>query len=113
MDAGDTLLKLLRVDCETDFEMYLTSVHEDIPYFFLAGCSNYARYTPVYVAEMPHLEVSAPQMFHHMSEGGFVVKRSEKGLSTAFLRFRLSNRESIARLKAKVVSSVTHRGKEP
>ncbi|KAG0724955.1 hypothetical protein GWK47_039527 [Chionoecetes opilio] len=34
--------------------------------------------TPVYVAEMRHLEVSAPRMFQHMSEGGFVVKRSER-----------------------------------
>jgi len=78
LDAGDTLLKLLRADREADFEMHLTAVLEVIPYFFLAGRSNYARYTPVYVAEMRHLEVSAPRMFQHMSEGGFFLKRSER-----------------------------------
>ena len=81
LDAGDTLLKLLRADLEADFEMHLTAVLEVIPYFFLAGRSNYARYTPVYVAEMRHLEVSAPLMFQHMSEGGFVVKYSERTFS--------------------------------
>ena len=78
LDAGDTLLKLLWADREADFEMHLTAVLEDIPYFFLASRSNYARYTPVYVAEMRRLEVSAPRMFQHMLEGGFVVKRSER-----------------------------------
>ena len=78
LNAGDTLLKLLRADREADFEMHLTAVLEVIPYLFLACRSNYARYTPVYVAEMRHLGVSAPRMFQHMSEGGFLVKRSER-----------------------------------
>ena len=58
--------------------MHHTTVLEVIPYIFLAGRSNYARYTPAYLAEMRHLEVSAPRMFQHMSEDGFVVKRSER-----------------------------------
>ena len=78
LDAGDTLLKLLRADREAYFEIHLTGVLEGIPYIFLAGRSNYAQYTPVYVAEMRHLEVSAPLMLQHMSEGGFVMKRSER-----------------------------------
>ena len=78
LDASDTLLKLLRADRDADFEMHLTTVLEVIPYFFMAGRSNYARYIPVYVAEMRHLEVSAPQMFQHMSECGFVVKHTER-----------------------------------
>ena len=45
LDAGDTLLMLLRADREADFEMHLTAVLEVIPYFFMAGRSNYARYT--------------------------------------------------------------------
>ena len=39
LDAGDTLLKLLRADREADFKMHLTAVLEVIPYFFLAGRS--------------------------------------------------------------------------
>jgi hypothetical protein len=78
LEAGDTLLKLLRADREADFQLHLAAVLEVIPYFFLGGRSNYARYTPVYLAEMHHLETAAPKMFEHMSAGGFVVKRSER-----------------------------------
>ena len=49
-----------------------------MPFFFLACRNNYARYTPVYVAEMYHLQTAAPKMFEHLSRGGFVVKLSER-----------------------------------
>ena len=64
LDAGDTLLKLLRAYREADFEMHLTAVLEVIPYFFPVGGSNYARYTPVYVAEMRHLKISTHVSAH-------------------------------------------------
>ena len=49
---------------------------ETVPYFILAGCVNYARYTLVYVAEKKHLRDSNPAVFDHMMNGGFVVRRS-------------------------------------
>ena len=39
MDAGDTLLKLLRADRETDFEIHLAVVLEVIPSLFLQLCT--------------------------------------------------------------------------
>jgi len=44
LEAGDILLKLLRADHTADFEMHLDAVYNTIPYFFMAGCTNYARY---------------------------------------------------------------------
>ena len=57
--------------------MHIQAVMETVPYFVLAGCQNYARYTPVYIAEMKELEQKQPVMYQHMMEGGFVVRRSQ------------------------------------
>ena len=72
LEAGDTLLKLLRADRKADFKLHLAAVLEIMPFFFLAGRNNYARYTPIYVAEMHQLQTAAPKMFEHMSGGGFL-----------------------------------------
>ena len=52
--------------------MHIQAVIEMVPYFVLAGRIN----TPVYIAEMKQLEEREPLMYHHMMEGGFVVRRS-------------------------------------
>ena len=78
LQAGDILLKLLRADREANFELHLDTVLETVQYFFLAGRVNYARYTTAYIAEMRGLERSHLQMFQHMQNGGFVVKRSNR-----------------------------------
>jgi len=77
LQAGDTLLRLLRADREAKFLMHIEAVKDTVPYFVLAGRINYARYTPVYVAEMELLEEKQPLMYRHMIEGGFVVRRSK------------------------------------
>lgn len=76
LEAGDLLLKLQRADREADFVMHLEAVMETVPYFVLAGRINYARYTPIYIAEIKQLETNDPLMYRHMMEGGFVVRRS-------------------------------------
>ncbi|KAG1651526.1 hypothetical protein GQR58_026968 [Nymphon striatum] len=76
LEMGDILLRLTRADREANLSMHLDAVMKAIP-FFLAGRVNYARYTPVYVAEMKELETKDPIMFNHMKSGGFVVKRAE------------------------------------
>ena len=76
LQAGDTLVRLLRADREANFLVHIVAGKETVPYFVLAGRTNYARYTPVYVAEMQQLEKKQPLMYRHMIEGEFVVRRS-------------------------------------
>ena len=57
--------------------MHIQVVMETVTYFVLAGRQNYARYTPVHIAEMKELEQKQPVMYQHMMEGGFVVRRSQ------------------------------------
>ena len=77
LEAGDTLLWLLRADREANFLMHIEAVKETVPCFVLAGRTNCARYTPVYAAEMQQLDEKQPLMHRHMIEGGFVVRRSK------------------------------------
>jgi len=62
--------------------MHLDAVYNTIPYFFMAGRINYARYTSVYLSEMRGLENNVPEMFAHMQKRGFVVRRSEKNFNS-------------------------------
>ena len=56
LESVNILLRLLRADREADFIMHIQAVTETVPYFFLAGRINYARYTPVYIADMKRLQ---------------------------------------------------------
>lgn len=47
----------------------------------MTGRISYARYTPVYLAEMMALEETASDMFTHLMNGGFVVRQSEKSFN--------------------------------
>lgn len=46
---------------------------EAIPWFGAAGRMSYAKYRPVYTAEMKTLEKSQPDSYKFMKDGGFVV----------------------------------------
>ncbi|XP_056138321.1 uncharacterized protein tdrd12 [Lampris incognitus] len=50
---------------------------EAIPWFPAADRMNYAKYMPVYIAEMKALEKSQPESYRFLREGGFVVRRSD------------------------------------
>ncbi|KAJ4939568.1 hypothetical protein JOQ06_029013 [Pogonophryne albipinna] len=75
--GADLLLRILRSEREADFQLHLNSMCEVIPWFRAAGRTNYAKYMPVYVAEMKALEHEQPEAYTFMQEGGFVVRRSE------------------------------------
>lgn len=68
------ILKIVRADREADFVTHLTGLTEALPYFIIADRTMYAKYTPVYIAQMQGLEKTQPMMYHHLLEGGFVVR---------------------------------------
>ena len=82
LDAGDTLMKLLRADRVADFESTLPpSLKSYRTSSWLAAAAMHDLlfiFLPVICCGDRHLEVSVPRMFRHMSEGGFVVIRSER-----------------------------------
>lgn len=76
MEAAFLLLRLLRAERDADFDLHLQSVTESVHWFWAAGRTNYARYTPVYIADMLALKTSNPEAYAHLQDGGFVVRRS-------------------------------------
>ena len=77
LNGADLLLRMLRSEREADFQLHLNCMCEILPWFRAAGRTNYAKYMPVYVAEMKALEYEQPEAYTFMQEGGFVVRRSE------------------------------------
>ena len=78
IEAGELLLRLIRAERNADFNLHLSAAAETIPYFILAGRNKYAKYTPIYVAEMKQLQQKQPEMYKHLENGGFLVRRSGK-----------------------------------
>ena len=76
IEAGELLLRLIRAERDADFDLHLSAAAETIPYFILAGRNKYAKYTPIYVAEVKQLQQKQPDMYRHLENGGFVVRRS-------------------------------------
>lgn len=70
----EILLGLLRADREGDWLLHISSIRDMIPWCFAMDRTNYARYLPVYYAQMTHLEVQCPDLYQHFCEGGFSVQ---------------------------------------
>ena len=60
IDMVEILLWLIRADREGDWSLHLASIKEMIPWCFALDKTNYARYLPVYFAEMPQLKEICP-----------------------------------------------------
>ena len=72
----EILLGLLRADREGDWPLYLSCIREMIPLCFAMDKTNYARYLPIYYAQMTHLKEDCPDLYHHFQNGGFSVQLS-------------------------------------
>ena len=56
--------------------MHLNAVCEVISWLRAAGRNNYARYVPVYLAEMRQRETNQPIQYSFLKNGGFVIRRT-------------------------------------
>ena len=73
MDMVSILLHFTRAQRDGIWNLHLESFSMMIPYFMRYNHYNYARWGPVYLAEMQQLPESVLREFH---KGNFVVKRS-------------------------------------
>ena len=83
------LLGLLRADREGDWPLHLSCIRSMIPWCFALDKTNYARYLPVYYAQMSRLQETSPVLHDHFINGGFSVQlRNEHPFATRPLRKR-------------------------
>ena len=87
VDMVEIILGLLRSSREGDFLLHLASTRAMIPWCFSYDRLNYARYLPIYYAQMSNLGIDHPGVYAHFMQplGGF---RSSKEASTHFEKFQ-------------------------
>ena len=73
----DIMLGLLRASREGNWELHSYS-RATIPWAFAYDKINYARYMPVYYAQMKQLVSSHPDVHAHFVNGGFAVQRGSR-----------------------------------
>ncbi|KAG1659234.1 Programmed cell death protein 4 [Nymphon striatum] len=78
IDMVELMLKLLRASREGNWKLYLTSIHEMIPWCFSYDNINYARYLSAYYAEMTNLPEEHPEIHDYLEAGGFSVQIGSK-----------------------------------
>lgn len=74
IDLVEILLGLIRADRTGDWQLHLGSIRALIPWCFAMDKTNYARYLPVYHAQMSELDRTSPDLHQHFLDGGFSVQ---------------------------------------
>ena len=77
MKGVRVLLHMLRAERDGMFDLHLSAMCEALPWFRAAGRHNYAKYVPCYITDMQCLQQKQPESYHHLSQGGFVVRHKE------------------------------------
>ena len=70
------LLLFIRATRQQIWELHLASLHELVKYFFAFDMLNYARLTPVYLAEILSLKETEPCIWNYFDKGCFCVNKS-------------------------------------
>ena len=76
--VGDVLLGLIRASREGNWLLHLYAVRMMIPWCFAYDKINYARYLPVYYAQMTNLPAEHPDVHQNFMEGHFSVQLSDE-----------------------------------
>ena len=76
-----TLLQFLKAERTGSWKLHLFSTAAMLPQFFSMDRQNYARYLPVYLADMQKLELTHPEVYKEFAEGNHSISRSGQPFS--------------------------------
>ena len=76
MRMFEYLLLFIRATRQKMWELHLASLHELVKYFFAFDMQNYARLTPVYLAEMFSLKETDSYIWNYFDKGYFCVNKN-------------------------------------
>ena len=77
-----TLLKCVQLLRQCDFQLYVDSLVNLVPWFFTLGHIHYARWVPVHIRDMTGLHVSHPNVATKFQNGHFFVKKTLNAFSS-------------------------------
>ena len=72
------LLQFIKAERTGNWNLHLSSTAAMIPHFFAMDRTNYARWMPIYLADMHKLEERHPQVFQEFSFGNHSMSRSQQ-----------------------------------
>ena len=72
----DILLQFIKAEQSGNRDLNLSALAEMTPHFFAMDQPNYARWLPVYIADMNMLECSHPKVHEEFLAGNFSVSHS-------------------------------------
>lgn len=67
---------------EADFQLYVEVLGKLVPWFFVMGHTNYARWLPVHIRDMIGLKSCHPAVYTEFQRGHFVVQKAANKFST-------------------------------
>ncbi|KAK3751920.1 hypothetical protein QZH41_007937 [Actinostola sp. cb2023] len=74
----NALLQFIKAERTGNWDLHLSAVATMLPHFFAMDRPNYARWLPVYLADMKQLETKHPLVHQEFAQGGHAVSRSGK-----------------------------------
>ena len=77
LEMVEILLDYIRANRDGNWKLHLDTFTAMLPYLTIYDHTNYARWGPVYLAEMKNLQTSAPELHREFENGDFVIKRSK------------------------------------
>ena len=76
-----SLLQFLKAERTRNWELHLSSIAAMLPHFFAMDRQNYARYLPVYLADMQRLELTHPDVYNEFAAGNHSISRTGQPFS--------------------------------
>ena len=76
MELVEIILDFIRAYRIGDWKFHLETFAKMLPWFSTYNHLNYARWAPVYYADMLSLEHSAPEVYQEFVGGNYVAKKT-------------------------------------
>ena len=94
MKVFEHLLLFLRATRQQIWTLHLTSLHALSRYFFAYDMINYARFTPVYLAQMFALNEKDEEAWNFLNGGNFSVNKSNIARTLHYVLIMLLNKQT-------------------
>ena len=83
-----SILTFVRSLREADFDMYLDTLWELLPWFFALDHTHYARWIPVHLRDMMSLHRTHPDVLEELRAGMFKVQKTNRTFSSIAIQTR-------------------------
>lgn len=80
-----SMLELMHSFRTANFEQYVNTLKDLVPWMFALNHTNYARWLSVHIRDMSSLHLKHPEVFKQFCEGAFVVQKTSRTFSTIAL----------------------------